>query len=78
VFTDTKVTQNLISTSGSYPVILKNSTTATDSPTNTVNYGASITANPGTGQLHATTFDVNSKCTLQFNTTTNALDFVFA
>ena len=30
------------------------------------------------GQLHATTFDVNSKCTLQFNTTTNALDFVFA
>lgn len=29
------------------------------------------------GQLHATTFDVNSKCTLQFNTTTNALDFVF-
>ena len=78
VFTDTKVTQNLISTSGSYPVILKNSTTATDSPTSTVNYGASITANPGTGQLHATTFDVNSKCTLQFNATTNALDFVFA
>ena len=29
------------------------------------------------GQLHATTFDVNGKCTLQFNTTTNALDFVF-
>ena len=29
------------------------------------------------GQLHATAFDVNSKCTLQFNTTTNALDFVF-
>ena len=75
---DTKVTQNLISTNGSYPVILKNSTTATDSPTNTVNYGAKITANPSTGQLHATTFDVNSKCTLQFNTTTNALDFVFA
>lgn len=75
---DTKVTQSLITTSGSYPVILKNSTTATDSPTSTVNYGAKITANPSTGQLHATTFDVNSKCTLQFNTTTNALDFVFA
>ena len=30
------------------------------------------------GQLHATTFDVNGMCTLQFNTTTNALDFVFA
>ena len=74
---DTKVTQSLITTSGSYPVILKNSTTATDSPTSTVNYGAKITANPSTGQLHATTFDVNSKCTLQFNTTTNALDFVF-
>ena len=29
------------------------------------------------GKLHATTFDVNSKCTLQFNSTTNALDFVF-
>lgn len=37
-----------------------------------------IYATATSGQLHATTFDVNSKCTLQFNTTTNALDFVFA
>jgi hypothetical protein len=37
-----------------------------------------IYATATAGQLHATTFDVNSKCTLQFNTTTNALDFVFA
>lgn len=36
-----------------------------------------IYATATAGQLHATTFDVNSKCTLQFNTTTNALDFVF-
>ena len=77
VFTDTKVTQNLISTSGSYPVILKNSTTATDSPTGTVNYGASITANPGTGQLRATTYSVNGNCTIQYNSTDQALDFVF-
>ena len=37
-----------------------------------------IYATATSGQLHATTFDVNSKCTLEFNTTTNALDFVFA
>jgi hypothetical protein len=30
------------------------------------------------GQLDATKFRVDEKCTLQFNTTTNALDFVFA
>lgn len=29
------------------------------------------------GQLRATKFDVNGGCTLQYNSTTNALDFVF-
>lgn len=54
--TDTKVKQNLKATSdtGKYPVLLKNSTTATDSPTGEANYAAAITVQPSTGTLSAT------------------------
>ena len=56
--TDNKVTQTLLAsiTDAEYPVILKNDTTATDSPTNTVNYAAGITVNPKNKSVKATTF----------------------
>jgi hypothetical protein len=55
---DSKVTQNLLAatTDAEYPVILKNSTTATDSPTSTENYAAGITVNPKNKSVTATTF----------------------
>ena len=37
-----------------------------------------IYADTTAGQLHATKFDVNGGCTLQYNSTTKSLDFVFA
>ena len=52
--TDTKVTQSLSTTNGDYPVILKNNTTATDSPTSTTNYAAAVKVNPSTGNLTVT------------------------
>lgn len=52
--TDTKVTQSLSTANGDYPVILKNSTTATDSPTSTTNYAAAVKVNPSTGNLTVT------------------------
>ena len=36
-----------------------------------------IYADTTAGQLHATKFDVNGSCTLQYNSTTKSLDFVF-
>lgn len=58
VFTDTKVKQNLLAatTDANYPLIAKNSTTATDSPTSTVNYAAGVTVNPKNKSITATSF----------------------
>ena len=55
---DTKVTQNLLAstTDANYPLIAKNSTTATDSPTSTVNYAAGVTVNPKNKSITATSF----------------------
>jgi hypothetical protein len=57
--TDTKVKQNLKATSdtGKYPILLKNSTTATDNPTGEANYAAAITVQPSTGTVKATKFE---------------------
>ena len=50
------VKQNLSTANGEYPVILKYTTTATDSPTNQVNYAAGVTVNPSAASVSATTF----------------------
>lgn len=76
--TDTKVTQTVDSaTTGNLPLLAKN-TTATATITDTSRFAAAVSMTPSTGTVNATQFNVNSMCTLQFNTTTNALDFVFA
>jgi hypothetical protein len=56
--TDSKVTQTKLAgtETGAYPIILKNSTTATDSTTNTVNYVPGITITPSTKTITATNF----------------------
>ena len=56
--TDKNVKQNLLSTStdGNYPLLAKNNTTATDSPTGEANYAAGVTVNPSTNTITATTF----------------------
>ena len=57
-FANNKVKQNLLSstTDANYPLIAKNSTTATDSPTDTVNYAAGVTVNPKNKSITATSF----------------------
>ena len=57
--TDTKVKQNLKATSdtGKYPILLKGTTTATDSVANESNYAAAITVQPSTGTVKATKFE---------------------
>ena len=52
--TDTKVTTNLTSASGEYPILTKDTTTATDSPTTSVKYGAGITVNPSAKTVKVT------------------------
>lgn len=57
--TDTLVNQNLKGTSdtGKYPILMKGSTTATDSIANESNYVAAITIQPSTGTVKATKFE---------------------
>lgn len=74
VFTDTK--QRIVASDSK--TYLTGVTTAPTSSNQDLTGVANTNVYATAGQLHATTFDVNSKCTLQFNTTTNALDFVFA
>lgn len=73
VFTDTK--QRIVASDSK--TYLTGVTTAPTSSNQDLTGVANANVYATAGQLHATAFDVNSKCTLQFNTTTNALDFVF-
>ena len=56
--TDQKVKQNLTGTTDAskYPLLLKYTSTATDSPTQESRYAAAITLQPSTGTLEATKF----------------------
>ena len=54
--TDNKVKQTLITANGEYPIILKNSTTATDSPEAIANYAAGVTVNPSAKTVSASAF----------------------
>ena len=70
---DTKVTQTKLdgTQTGAYPLILKNSTTATDSPTSTVNYVAGITVTPSTSTITATNFAGNATTATDATNATN-------
>ena len=74
---DTKVTQTKLdgTQTGAYPIILKNSTTATDSPTSTVNYVAGITVTPSTSTITATNFAGNATTATSATNATNATNY---
>ena len=81
--TDTKVNQSASTTENWRKVLLHHGTAATSTAAVTtetdVVYGAvGIAAQPSTGTLRATVYNVADKVSLVFNSTTNALDFVFA
>ena len=80
LFTDTKVSQLLVSDTHNRPLLMA-ATVNTDT-TSTITDGArrvnSIYANSSTGMLTATKFNINEAVTLQYNSTTESLDFVFA
>lgn len=79
---DTKVAQN-VSTSTKWRKILLHyteddtSTASVTSATNQVYASAKVSVSPSNGELRASIFNISDKVTLQYNTTTNALDFVF-
>ena len=54
--TDDKVKQNLTTANGEYPIILKLTTTASDSPTTATNYAAGVTVNPSAKTVSASGF----------------------
>lgn len=77
--TDVKVTQTAddVSTGTGFELLFSatgDNTTRTEASRKS----SKLTYQPSTGTIKSTAYNVNSKCTLQFNTTTNALDFVFA
>jgi len=76
---DSKVTQTADDTStGTGFELLFSATGDNTTRTEASRKSSKLTYQPSTGTLKSTAYNVNSKCTLQFNTTTNALDFVFA
>ena len=59
---------------GEYIVALHNDTTETKGSYKSTNFKA----NPSTGKFRATSFNIADKVTAQYNTTTEALDFIFS
>ena len=72
--TDTKVTDTLSTTTKFYLA----GTVATATTTGTQIFDTGIYSTTTSGQLNATTYKVNEKVTLQWNSTDQSLDFVFA
>lgn len=71
--TDTKVTNTLATTTKSY---VTGTATATTN-TGTQNFDTGVYLTTTAGELNATQYKINEKARMQYNTTTNAIDFVF-
>lgn len=72
--TDVNVTNTLGTTTKYYVT----GTTSSTTNTGTQIFDTGIYATTTSGQLNATSFKINEKVTLQFNPSTNALDFIFS
>jgi len=74
--TDTKVSQTVTSDNVFYPILTKDS-----SGTTTVTAGARfadvVTVNPSTKMVRANKFGITSSATMEYNTATNSVDFIF-
>ena len=71
---DTKVTNTLATTTKYYVT----GTTSNSTNTGTQSFDTGIYATTTAGELNATQYKVNEAVTLQYNTTTKSLDFIFA
>lgn len=71
--TDTKVTDTLATTTKFYLA----GTSSTATTTGTQLFDTGIYSTTTSGQLNATTYKVNEKITIQWNSTDESLDFVF-
>ncbi len=81
--TDTKVQQSVSSTEKWRKILLHNtqdntSTTAVTDATDKVYAAVGVSVQPSTGTVRAGEYNIMDKVSLVFNSTTNALDFVFA
>lgn len=78
--TDTKVAQYLATSNVDRPLLLSyaDNESSTDPVTNYAIRSNSIYANGTTGVLSATKYRVGEQATIQYNSTTQSLDFVFA
>lgn len=74
--TDTKVSQTVTSDNVFYPILTKDS-----NGTTTVTAGARfadvVTVNPSTKMVRANKFGITSSATMEYNTATNSIDFIF-
>lgn len=71
--TDTKVTNTLATTTKYYVT----GTTSASTNTGTQSFDSGIYSTTTAGQLNATTYLVNEKVRLEYNSTTKSLDFIF-
>ena len=79
---DTKVTQTLDTSADIFPILAKN-TTATATITDTSRFASTIAIKPSTGEIRsqalklAASTDATTGCTMQYNATTQCLEFIF-
>jgi hypothetical protein len=80
---DTKVTQTLDSSANIFPILAKN-TAAAITITDTSRFASTIAIKPSTGEIRsqalklaASTADATTGCTMQYNATTQCLEFIF-
>jgi hypothetical protein len=81
---DTKVTQTLDTSANILPILAKN-TKATATITDTSRFASTIAIKPSTGEIRskalklaASTADAMTGCTMQYNATTQCLEFIFS
>lgn len=79
---DTKVTQTVDTSANIFPILAKN-TTATATITDTSRFASTIAIKPSTGEIRsqalklAATPTTTTGCTMQYNATTQCLEFIF-
>ena len=77
--TDTKTAQNISTTNNTYPMLLGYTANATANIGNQpALFGSGIKANPSTSQIVANSYAFGANATMQYNSNTEAIEFVFS
>lgn len=74
--TDTKVSQTVTSDNVFYPILTKDSN-GTTTVTAGTRFADVVTVNPSTKMVRANKFGITSSATMEYNTATNSVDFIF-